>query len=270
MPKIERLDTTKHYKTKNSRGFMHPISEIGKKFVLFSSTAKSSVVDMGCAYGNTTIAALDAGAKAVIACDMEQEHLDALHNQLEGTPVATSLTTKQGVFPNGFYFAANSLEAIHASHILEYLNGDEVEQGLANCFRWLRPGGKLFILTYTIYILELANDKFQTEYDERIKAKVKWPGYLEDFDKFCDSADQGQTSGEPKDNKDKIDADDSPFPSALHMYDLPILKRYLETLGFIIEHADYLDGRSNGAVKETFHDGREYVGVIARKPKAKA
>lgn len=257
MPKTETIDPNKHYKTKNSRGFMHPISEIGKKFVLFSSTATAPVVDMGCAYGNTSIAALKAGAKVVIACDMEQKHLDALHNQIEGTPLAASLTTKQGVFPNGFDFAANTIDAIHASHILEYLNGDEVEQGLKNCYQWLRSGGKLFILTYSIYILELANDKFQYEYEQRLKANVKWPGYLEDFDRY---------SYLPNEAQETVDVSDASFPSALHMYDLPVLRRYLEKLGFIIEYANYLDGRLNGAVEETWHDGREYIGIIAYKP----
>jgi len=239
----------------------------GKKFILFSSKATAPVVDMGCAYGSTVIAALDAGAKDVIACDMEQEHLDALQNQLEGTPLAASLTTKLGTFPNGFDFAANTLDAIHASHLLEYLNGDEVDQGLKNYYEWLRPGGKLFILTYTIYILELANTKFQNEYEQRLKANVKWPGYLEDYDKYCQLADEPQVRDEARaEAKEALDTSNSNFPTALHMYDLPVLKKHLEALGFIIEFADYLDGRLNGAVEETWHDGREYVGIVARKP----
>ena len=87
---------------------------------------------------------------------------------------------------------------------------------------------------------------------------MKWPGYLEDFDKYAQSSNEAE--------EEKSETMDPPFPSALHMYDLPTLTKALETLGFVIEFADYIDGRTNGAVKETWHDGREYVGIIARKP----
>jgi hypothetical protein len=36
--------------------------------------------------------------------------------------------------------------------------------------------------------------------------------------------------------------------------------------GFNIEWAGYLDGKVNGAVPETWYDGREYLGIIAVKP----
>jgi SAM-dependent methyltransferase len=254
-----------HYKTQNKRGFMHPLSEVGRKFILFSSTALAPVMDMGCAYGNTVIAALQAGAETVIACDIEEKHLSSLRHQVKDTELENHLVTKQGIFPDQFDFKANSLNAIHASHILEYLTGEEVELGLENFYRWLQPGGKLFILTYTIYILELANDKFKAEYECRLKEKIKWPGYLENFDEYSISPDEIDTTKEST-NEAAQSNTDSAFPSALHMFDVPILKKALETQGFVIEFADYLDGSQNGAVEETWHDGREYVGIIARKP----
>jgi hypothetical protein len=72
---------------------------------------------------------------------------------------------------------------------------------------------------------------------------VKWPGYLENYN-----------------------AEDDPyFPPSLHFYDLPILKQALENAGFSIEFCEYLDGKANHAVEEIWHDGREYLGVIAFK-----
>jgi SAM-dependent methyltransferase len=265
MPTNVIFDVNMHYKTVNKRGFMHPLSEIGRKFTLFSSTTVAPVMDMGCAYGNIAIAALEAGAKTVIACDMEEKHLSSLRDQVKNTNLKDCLLTKQGVFPDGFDFKTNSFDAIHASHILEYLNGEEVERGLENFYQWLQPGGKLFILTYTIYILELNNDKFKAEYERRLEDKVKWPGYLENFDDYCVLPDETDVTSQNTNEATKTDID-SPFPSALHMYDLPVLRKALETYGFVIEFAEYLDGSNNGAVKETWHDGREYVGFVARKP----
>lgn len=246
------LDPTQHHKTKNARGFMHPFSEIGRKFVLFSKTSSPSM-DIGCAYGNTVIAAIEEGAENVIACDMEQTHLDILREQLEPDQLA-HLTTKQGQLPDGIDFPDNSIASIHASHILEYLKPDEVDRGLEKFFHWLKTGGKLFILCYTVHILELANQIFTKEYQRRIEAGEKWPGYLEDFNKYSYTDDIHN------------EHDTSAFPIALHMFDVPVFVRALKELGFIIEFAEYLDGRTNGAVEETWHDGREYVGIVACKP----
>lgn len=253
-----RFDRNQHHKTKNKRGFMHPLSDISQQFILYASYAKRPVADIGCAYGNTVIAALNAGVKDIIACDMEKEHLLSLKDEAANSELSSHLHIKQGIFPNGIYFDNDSLDGIHASHLFEYLNGDEVESGLINCYRWLHSGGKLFIVTYSIYILELANDKFRNEYGRRLEAKVKWPGYLDDYDAY---------SLVPEDDKEEEVSEtlESPFPSALHMYDLSVLVKALEATGFIIEFADYLDGSKNAAVKETWNDGREYVGIIARK-----
>ena len=247
-----RLDPSQHHKTKNARGFMHPISNIGREFIFFSKTA-SPTIDMGCAYGNTVIAALEAGAQDVIACDMEEEHLRDLSDQLSESE-QQRVTTKQGVFPNGFDFTPSSISGIHASLILPYLTEQELDEGLQNFYQWLKPGGKLFVLCYSIFIKELVNPYFEAEYQKRRDTGRKWPGYLEDFSKYS------YTDGAPNEH------DASAFPLALHFFDTDVFVRALENLGFIIEFAEYLDGPANGAVEETWHDGREFVGIIARKP----
>jgi SAM-dependent methyltransferase len=154
----EILKIQQHYQTKNSRGFMHPLSKISKAFIDFSKS-HSPVIDMGCAYGNVTIAALNIGAKCVIACDMEMEHLKILEQEA-GLNNADRLQLKQGIFPKEFDFAENSIGAIYASHILPFLSGDEVEQGFKKFYHWLKPEGKLFIVCYTVFIKELDNPIF--------------------------------------------------------------------------------------------------------------
>jgi SAM-dependent methyltransferase len=236
-----------HLFTQNQRGAMHPISELSQQFVAFAATANAPVVDIGCAYGNTVIAALRAGAKEVIACDMERAHLDDVQEQVYDTPYATHVTVKLGIFPDEIDFAEHSLAAIHASHLFPYLTGEEVELGLSQCYRWLQHGGKLFILTYTIHILELDNEQFHQEYTQRIKAGMKWPGYFIDFNKYSNQA--------PVDY----------VPKTLHFFDKEHFVTAIKQAGFVIEHAEYLDGKTNGAMADTWHDGREYLAIVARK-----
>jgi len=210
---------------------------------------------MGSAYGNVTLAALTAGAKTVIACDMAEKHLALLVHEAEKQKTQENLISKKGYFPNEFNFENHSIAAIHASHILEYLNTKEVDRGLRYFYDWLQHDGKLFITCYTIHIAELANDVFQQQYQDNLKRGIKWPGYLEDFDKYSNSPTNGYT--------EKLS--DSPFPTALHLYDLDPLVKELQNIGFIIEYGEYLDGKLNGAMTETWLDGREYIGIIACK-----
>lgn len=95
-----RLDNTRYHQTKNARGYMHPISLMGEKFIQFSKTV-SPVLDMGCAYGSVILKALDEGAKKIIACDMEQKHLDILRAQLSETE-SQRVEILKGLLPNGF------------------------------------------------------------------------------------------------------------------------------------------------------------------------
>lgn len=245
-------NSPQHFKTRNTRGFMHPLSAIGRKFILFSKET-SPVLEMGCAYGNVVIAALNAGAQTIIACDMSQEHLDILRENLNEAQLEQAIL-RQGYLPNGFNFDDNSIGAIHASHILEYLNDIEIDCALANFYRWLKPGGQLFIKCYTIYIKELMNERFQTEYQKRLDLHVRWPGYLRDFNSYSDLPDESN-----------VENLDSAFPPDLHMFEKSILAKALTGLGFRIEFADYLEGRENGAVEETLYDGREFLGIIASK-----
>ena len=245
------VDPAQHYKTKNAKGFMHPITQLGREFISFSKTA-TPVIDMGCAYGNTVMAVLDAGVGHIIACDMEEGHLAVLSDQLD-EPEKQRVTLKQGVLPHGFDFAADSIAGIHVSLVLPYLNEQELDEALSHFYQWLKPNGKLFILCYSIFIKELVNPYFEAEYKKRCAAGREWPGYLDDFSKYSYTDDVLN------------EQDTSAFPMALHFFDKEVLVKALQALGFIIECAEYLDGPANGAVEETWYDGREFIAVIARK-----
>ena len=247
--------TNTHHPTQNNRGVMHPLSDISQRFVLFAAKAEHPVMDMGCAYGNTVIEALHQGAKRVIACDMEPQHLAALRDSITDPDTLARLETQSGKFPQEFVFDPGSISAIHISHVLEFLSGVDIEVGLRRCFEWLHSGGRLFLITYSIYIKELAHAKFTAEYQKRLAQDLAWPGYFEQYNEYVCLPDN-----------DADAVNELQLPDALHMFDIPHLTRAMEQAGFTIESADYLDGKRNGAVPETWHDGREYVGIIASKP----
>ncbi|MBP9743332.1 MAG: class I SAM-dependent methyltransferase [Burkholderiales bacterium] len=240
-----------HEPTMNKRGFMHPLSKTSKQFVQYASSITLPVVDLGCAYGIATIEAAKAGASKVIACDMEQKHLDMLESRAAKLGLTSQITTRLGQFPNDLFFENNTVGAVLASLVLAYLTIEELATGLKNIFKWLIPGGKLFIVSYSIHIKEFANPRFQTEYQRRVDSLEKWPGYFEDFNKYSTMAEEN--------------ANENSIPIRLHFFDILPLVKALEDVGFEVEVSQYLDGRSNGAVQDTWYDGREMLGVIARK-----
>lgn len=248
---MNRLDSTLHHKTNNKRGFMHPITEIGKKFIAFSQE-NSPVIDVGCAYGNTVLAALDAGAPHIIAYDMEQSHLDSLQDKLTDKE-KDRVTLIQGTLPDKkSSFAPNSIAAIHASLVLPYLSPEELDECLENFHTWLKPNGKLFILCYSIFVNELVNDHFEKEYQRRCDEQWKWPGYLEDFSQYS------YTNGVHNEHNPAL-------PRTLHFLTTEAFENALLPLGFTLEFSQYLSGKENGAMEDTWHDGREFVGIIAKK-----
>jgi 2-polyprenyl-3-methyl-5-hydroxy-6-metoxy-1,4-benzoquinol methylase len=76
---------------------LEALDTFAENFITFAAQDDGEVLDIGCAYGVASLAALNAGAR-VCACDMEPRHLDAL---LERAPayVRSKLRTVTGVFP---------------------------------------------------------------------------------------------------------------------------------------------------------------------------
>ena len=245
-------EKVKHEATKNGCGSMHPLSNTSKIFVRYAAETKHPVVDLGCAFGVAAIEAAKTSGGQVIGCDVAAEHLHILQERASVLGLASKITVKLGKFPEEISFADNTVGATLASLVLPYLTIEELDHGLQKIFAWLVPGGKLLISSYTIHIKEFSNPQFQAEYQKRVSSGLKWPGYFEDFNEFSTMAEENRTTNS--------------VPARLHFFDTAPLVKALMDIGFEIEIAQYVDGKTNGAVEETFHDGREMLSIVARKP----
>ena len=159
----------------NGRGFMEQdLNNISKSFVEESSELEGLSLDVGCAYGIASIAALKKGSK-VLASDMDQAHLDIL---LKETPeeLKDNLTTKLGTLPN-IDFKNESFMTIHCSRCLHFLTPNELIETLRNMYNWIQPGGRIYLITDTCYSGPWKN--YLPEFEKRLEAGDPFPGFIE-------------------------------------------------------------------------------------------
>ena len=229
--------------TKNQRGYMHiEINAATVAFLEFCSQTKV-VADIGAAYGVATIPALEAGAN-VIACDISTEHIQVIEKE---TPkqFLENLKTIIGKFPY-IEFENKSIDGVLLSHVLPFLNGEEMEIAAKVLFDCLKSGGKIFIYGYTPFVGFL--DNFLPVYEERKKNNVLFPSYIENFHEYSEITEYN-----------------SKLPQTLHPIDLDVLQNIFSANGFTTEKAEYLDGTDLNIHPELISKGKECAVFIARK-----
>ena len=111
--------------TLNNTGWMtESLDEVSQSFVAYAGSISAEVLDIGCAYGIATLAALDQGAR-VCASDMEPQHLDILCQRIPAD-ARSRFRCVAGALPR-IDFPKQSFGAIIASRVLHFLNGNDVE-----------------------------------------------------------------------------------------------------------------------------------------------
>lgn len=207
------------------------LSPLSREFIEFAARRGLPALDIGGAPGTVASAAREAGATVVV-------------NDLNAALISdTALTVVIGHFPREVHFEPESLGAVHASNVFHFLTGNQLEAGLCAIAKWLVPGGTLFAQTSTPYQAPFA--AFIPEYERRVAAGVKWPGWLEKASEFARHRQMGQ------------------MPRSLHLLDDAVLARAAEAAGLTVERA-WLFRRPD--FPRTLHlDGRESAALIAVK-----
>jgi SAM-dependent methyltransferase len=235
------MDLQGNVRTLNQLGWSSLLpDEYASAFSDFSATCAEPVLDIGAGFGSATLAALAAGA-SVIANDLESRHLDSIAASAPEHLTSGRLTVLRGRFPE-LDLPDLSLGAANASRVLHFLTGAEIEEGVIRLHRWLVRGGKVFALAQTPWC---ANTTKCTELYESRLGIERWPGEIYGL-------------------HEKIDPQwIALYPDFLHMLDQDVLRRAFETAGFKVEKLEVF--RRRDLPPEMYLDGRENIGIIARK-----
>ncbi len=229
--------------TRNRMGWasrhLNPVSE---EFVRFCGDRLTlPVLDIGAGLGTATLAALAAGVR-VIANDLDPTHLAAI-DWAAPEHDRHRLKLLEGAFPR-LDIAEHGLAAAHASSVLHFLKGKQIEEGFRKLARWIVPGGRIFIQAATPHQQPFA--PFLEEYQRRVAAGQKWPGWIIKLSEYCHHRQVGQ------------------MPRSIHLLDEAVLTRAAEEAGLAVERVWLY--RRDDLPKSIQLDGREAVGLIARVP----
>jgi len=230
--------------TLNGTGFMFKIlDEFADDFIRFAGQTDGEVLDLGCAFGVATIAALEAGGR-VTACDLDPRHLKIL---TENTPEAlrSQLTCITGQLPD-IDLPEESFDAILCSRVLHFLDGSAIDASVRNMYRWLKPGGRLYLVADTPYGIWR---KLIPIFEARRAKNDRWPGLMIGLENYLPFA--------PKDRA----IDGPPF---MNLLDPELLARICTDAGFEVKRMSFIDRSDFRGLGRM--DGRENAGVWAVKP----
>jgi SAM-dependent methyltransferase len=218
-------------------GTLDPIS---KEFIKFSEHSLDPALDIGAGFGIATLGAILNGAN-VFATDLDSRHLEEIKANCP-KDLLHKLTTVPGSFPEETLFENQKFTAILASRVFHFFDGPTLENAFKECFRILKPEGKLFVVfdsPYKRHWLE-----FLPEFEEKLALKERWPGFTNKLREF---------------EKDRVEH----LPEYINFMNKEILTGRLCEAGFIIEKAMYIARTDYPETSQL--DGRENVGVIAIK-----
>lgn len=227
--------------TLNGRGFMlRTLDPYSQAFVDCAIAGTGPVLDVGCAYGVATLAALAGGAE-VCACDMDASHLAVLEDRVPPAQRAR-LSTRVGQLPD-VDFAPASFAAILASRVIHFLDGDDVVRAVTKMAAWLRPGGHLFLVVDTPYMPSWSASV--PAYEAKKRAGDPWPGFLPDFSLYLSHA-----------------ADRENHPAFMNPMDPDILARVCREAGLEVRRQGFTGLQRGGPPVP----GREHAGCEAVRP----
>ncbi len=228
-------------RTLNSMGTMTSAPDIfSQAFIEFAPKAPGRSLDIGAAYGVSTLPALRNGA-SVIANDIDERHLKILYSRVP-VELRPRLELAAGEFPDGVDFPDGTLGAVLICRVMHFFDGPRIERAASKVMNWLAPGGKVFVVGETPHI-GTAKAFFPT-YESRQKAGNPWPGVVENV-----AAHDPKRAGS--------------LPSLFHLLDERVLGRVFTAAGFTIERLELFPRPDYPA--DIRLDGRESVGLIAVK-----
>jgi ubiquinone/menaquinone biosynthesis C-methylase UbiE len=219
------------------------VDEVTQEYLEYVRQTKGAVLEAAAGYGHVVIKALEAGAGHVYVNEIDAEQLAIIKSRIPAE-YSSKLVCCLGRFPEQLQFADESFDGIYNARLFHFFDGDRIRAALAKFYRWLKPGGRVFLVNDSVYRTIFA--PLIPIYEERVKQSVEWPGFFEDIGSCLPSYLHPER-----------------FPKTMNFMDPTVLNRELERSGFEVTRAKFCPYTGNFAPGRL--DGRELAVAVGRK-----
>jgi ubiquinone/menaquinone biosynthesis C-methylase UbiE len=219
------------------------IDEVTQAYLAFAGQTKGTLLEIAAGYGHIVIRALEAGAAKVFANEIDGDQLAIIKSR---TPEGYSdkLVCCLGQFPERLEFPDASFHGIYNARLFHFFDGERIRTSLTKCHRWLKPGGRIFLVNDAVY--RTIFKPLIPVYEKQIAAGTEWPGFI---------ADLGSCIPEYL-HPEK-------FPKTMNFMDPTVLTRELNRAGFKVVATGFYPYTGNFAPGRL--DGREIAAAIGLK-----
>lgn len=256
--KIPKPEADGRIQTLNKKGAVTArFGYIEREFLKFGKDKE--ILEIGGCYGDIMLHALKQSEHTkYVLNDLDERHLFIAAKKLENKIqngwlkqdcinqvkfVQADITNTDQVTKLGQY------DAILVARVLHFLTPKQIELAIKHLFLLLKHGGRIFVIAITPYVKRF--QKFIPEYERRVKAGEKYPGYIKSLRDYVDA-----TVTTPEQIKN---LHDGPFL----FLDVHILQGLFERNGFKV-----IECRTMPLCYKSIswsYDGREDVILIAQK-----
>lgn len=148
-------------------------------------------------------------------------------------------------FPEKLDLPGNTIDGILISRVFHFFAGARIRESLRKIQSWLRPGGKVFIVTDSVY--RTIFKELIPQYEKNVADGVEWPGWVDDVRRLVP--------------KGRIDPETQPL--AMNLTDPALIRRELVLAGFDVEVSSFFKYAAEPDYARL--DGREITGAIGVK-----
>jgi ubiquinone/menaquinone biosynthesis C-methylase UbiE len=219
------------------------VDEVTEAYLNFIAKNRGVMLEVAAGYGHVVIQALEAGAAQVFANEIDAGQLAIIKSRVPDK-FSDRLICCLGAFPEQINFPDASFDGIYNARLFHFFTGERIRAGLVAMHRWLKPGGRVFLVNDAIY-----RTIFKTlipVYEARVQAGEEWPGFIEDVRSCIPESLHPEK-----------------FPATMNFMDPVVLRRELERAGFSVVAAGFYPYTGNFALGRL--DGREIAAAIGVK-----
>ncbi len=229
--------------TLNKYGYMSDflLDPYSLDFLIFATETPKHILEIGAGFGKLSLEIINYGGSAVIN-DLDPRHIQAVEEKVQ-KQYRNKIDFVVGAFPLETNFRDNTFDAVFV-RVTQFLSGDLIEKGLLKIYKWLKPGGRIYIVSPTIHMPHVQKHVLES-FKRRRKSGDNWPGSdIESRDVF------------PRQIAENM-------PSKVHLMDLDVLVKGVLRCGFEVLRVGYYDRFKRDRI-EDIHE-RSGLGIIGVK-----